>query len=177
VNRSARVLVHALAQPPTLGLGRLICVDGPSGSGKSTLARELAAASGAPVVHTDDLCRGWDGIPGLPEVLDDLLRPLVAGNHGRAPRYDWISENLVTDIEVISAPLLVVEGVGAGCRLLADLRTTGVWVDAAPEVRRQRALERDGDAFDDYWAAWAAAEAAYFANDDVAARADLSLMT
>jgi predicted kinase len=147
VNRSARVLVHALAQPPTLGLGRLICVDGPSGSGKSTLARELAAASGAQVVHTDDLCRGWDGIPGLPEVLDDLLRPLVAGNHGRAPRYDWISENLVTDIEV------------------------------APEVRRQRALERDGDAFDDYWAAWAAAEAAYFANDDVAARADLSLMT
>ena len=43
------------ARPPTLGRGRLLCVDGPAGSGKTTLADEVRAITGAPVVHMDNL--------------------------------------------------------------------------------------------------------------------------
>ena len=35
---AASVVTSVLAAPPTLGAGRLVCVDGPSGAGKSTLA-------------------------------------------------------------------------------------------------------------------------------------------
>ena len=41
----AAVLAHAAAQPPLLGEGRLVCIDGPAGSGKSTLATALAEAT------------------------------------------------------------------------------------------------------------------------------------
>ena len=47
VETVAAVLDHALAQPPRLGDGRLVCVDGPAGSGKSTLARAVAEAGQA----------------------------------------------------------------------------------------------------------------------------------
>ena len=36
------MLALAASRPPTLGAGRLVCVDGPAGSGKTTLARALA---------------------------------------------------------------------------------------------------------------------------------------
>jgi energy-coupling factor transporter ATP-binding protein EcfA2 len=39
-----RIVHLTLSSPPTLGAGRLVCVDGPAGSGKTTLAAELARA-------------------------------------------------------------------------------------------------------------------------------------
>ena len=57
-----RVVALALARPPTLGDGRLVCVDGPAGSGKTTLAAGIAARTGAPVLHMDDLYPGWSGL-------------------------------------------------------------------------------------------------------------------
>ena len=42
LDTARRVLDLALDRPPTLGHGRLVCVDGPAGSGKSTLAAALA---------------------------------------------------------------------------------------------------------------------------------------
>ena len=38
---AAGIVASVLAAPPTLGAGRLVCVDGPSGSGKTTLAAAL----------------------------------------------------------------------------------------------------------------------------------------
>ena len=37
------VLALAASRPPSLGAGRLVCVDGPAGSGKTTLAAALLA--------------------------------------------------------------------------------------------------------------------------------------
>lgn len=58
---------------------------------------------------------------------------------------------------------LVVEGVGAlsaANRALADL---GIWVDAPAEVRKQRALARDGDTYRPHWDRWAAQEEVFLA--------------
>jgi uridine kinase len=173
VTPAEQVLEHALGRPPTLGAGRLICLDGPSGSGKSSIARAI----GAPTIHTDDLCPGWDGIPALPAILAGLLSPLTTGATGRQPRYDWILGHPVEDVVAQPVPVLILEGVGAGSRSIADLTTTLVWVDGDPVVRRERALERDGDYFREHWDSWAEAEAVFFAAEAVQARADLSFWT
>ena len=50
---------RVMAAPPTLGDGRLVCVDGPAGSGKTTLAAALAdVVPGAHVIHCDELLHG-----------------------------------------------------------------------------------------------------------------------
>lgn len=168
---------HALAATARLGRTRLICIDGPSGSGKSTIARRIARLSPATLVRTDDLCPGWDGIAELPAILVALLTPLVEGQPGRFPRYDWILERTAEDLVVEPADVVIVEGVGAGALPLAPLTTTLVWVDADPARRRARALERDGEYFEAMWEPWAASEAAFFVSAGLPARADLRFDT
>lgn len=173
---AADVLAHARDRPASLGAGRLICIDGPSGSGKSTLAREIAALTPTVVVvPTDDLCPGWDGLPLVPGLLVDLVEPIARGRSGSYPRYDWILGHGGEQVVVEPAPVLIVEGVGAGTRLLAPWRTTLVWMDDQTERRRTRALARDGEYFRDYWDDWARSEATFFAANDLPAGADLTI--
>lgn len=167
----------AMSRPATLGPGRLVCVDGPAGSGKSTLAAAVAAITQAPLIHMDDLYAGWDGLADGIAQLDTVLRPLVAGAPGSYRRYDWHAGAYAETVMVPPCPLLVVEGVGSGAAAYADLRTALAWVDAPTEVRRQRALDRDGDTFAPHWDAWATAETDHFAHDRTAARADIVVTT
>jgi uridine kinase len=168
------VLELARSRPPTLGAGRLVCVDGPAGSGKTTLAAAIAArAPGTRVVHMDDLFAGWDGLPEVDRQLAGLLRPLATGAPGSYRRYDWLAGRFAETVTVEPVPLLVVEGVGSGSRVVADLVTALVWVHAPYEVRLRRGLERDGDAFAPHWEAWALAEEEHFAREGTRERADL----
>ncbi|MBD8869243.1 uridine kinase family protein [Nocardioides donggukensis] len=169
----AAVLAHAEAGPPTLGAGRLVCVDGPAGSGKTTLAVAVAAAGRATLVHMDDLYEGWDGLARVEAQLDGLLRPLSVGEPGSYRRYDWHAGAYAERHRVAPAPLLVLEGVGAGAAAYADLVSTLVFVDAAHDLRMRRGLDRDGESFAPHWEAWARAEAARFAADRTRERADL----
>jgi len=168
---------HANSRPPTLGAGRLICIDGPSGSGKTTLADQLVQLIPATVIHTDQLCPGWDGLRSVPAVLTALLAPLAAGLPGRYQEWDWIGDRPGGIVEVEPAPLLVIEGLGAGARELAGWTTTLVWLDADTAQRRTRGLERDGDSFREHWDRWAAAERAYFDAESVSERANLTFRT
>lgn len=164
-------------RPPTLGAGRLVCVDGPAGSGKTTLAADLAGRTGAPVVHMDDLYDGWTGLERVGSQLATLLRPLAVGRRGHYRRFDWHAGAFAETVGVEPAPLLVVEGVGSGSSDHADLTTVLVWVEAPRDVRLRRGLERDGDAVRDEWLAWQAAEQAWFARHDTRARADVVVDT
>ncbi len=86
----AAVLAHAAAQPPLLGEGRLVCIDGPAGSGKTTLAAAVAEATGARVLHMDDHYEGWQGLGDAPaRIRDEILAPLATGLPGFYRRYDW----------------------------------------------------------------------------------------
>jgi uridine kinase len=157
----------------TLGEGQLLCIDGRAGSGKSTLAARIAEVQGATVVHTDDLCPGWDGLPRVPGLLVDLVSELAAGRPGRYPRYDWLAHEVGEDVVVLPSRLLVIEGLGAGARDLAPWRTALIWLECPAERRRRQALARDGDTFAPYWEAWAAAEDEYLAGPADRANADL----
>jgi uridine kinase len=172
-----RVLAHAGSQPPTLGAGRLVCVDGPAGSGKTTLADQLAAVTGAGVVHMDDLFPGWDGIRlAAPQVVA-LLEALARGETGCYRRYDWLSGAYAEEHRVPPAPLLVLEGVGSGRTPWADLITTLVWVEAPRDERLRRGLERDGATVEPQWLRWMGAEDDLFAEERTRERADLVLAT
>ena len=163
-----------LARRPTLGSGRLLCIDGPAGSGKTSLAAEVASlVPGARVVHVDDLLAGWQGLPGLADRFEDLLRPLAGDRPGCYVRWDWVADRWAETVPVQPGPLLVLEGVGSGAAAYADLRTLLVWVEAPHDLRRRRGLERDGDTFAPHWDRWAAAEASLFAREQTRVHADV----
>ncbi|MDN4175484.1 4-amino-4-deoxy-L-arabinose transferase [Nocardioides sp. SOB77] len=173
VDPAAAVVGLARSRRPTLGAGRLVCVDGPAGSGKTTLAGRVAAMTGAPVVHMDDLYEGWDGLPGVAAQLGTLLRPLARGETGHYRRFDWHADAYAETVAVAPAPLLVLEGVGAGTAAYAASMTVLVWVEAPPDLRLTRGLERDGAEAEPHWRRWTVAEAAHFAADRTRERADL----
>jgi uridine kinase len=173
-SEAGRVLSLALARPPTLGSGRLVCVDGPSGSGKTTLALELARLSaGVRVVHMDALYDGWGGLPRVDVQLATLLTPLAADRPGSYLRYDWHAAAYAETVTVPPVPLLVLEGVGSWFPAFADLVTLLVWVEATPEERLARALERDGAAYEAELRQWAVDEQDHFVQTGARERADL----
>lgn len=170
------VLALARSRPPTLGTGRLVCVDGPAGSGKTTLASALAGlVPGARVVHMDDLFEGWDGLPTVDAQLGSLLEPMSEGRPGRYRRWDWHAGAWAEEVEVGPVDLLVLEGVGSGSRAAEAVTTVLVWIEAPYDERMRRGLERDGDAFAPHWEAWALSETEHFARHRTRERADLVL--
>ncbi|MEO5653389.1 MAG: 4-amino-4-deoxy-L-arabinose transferase [Marmoricola sp.] len=167
------ILRLALDRPPTLGKGRLVCVDGPAGSGKTTLAAALAELGGGGVVHMDDLYEGWSGLATIDQQLHELLTPLSEGRAGRYRRYDWDEKRFAEEVVVEPAAMTILEGVASGAARFADLITVLVWIEAPHDVRLRRGLERDGDAFAPHWERWAADEVALFARERTRQRADV----
>lgn len=174
-----QVLALVAAGPARLAGGRLLCIDGPAGSGKSTLASAVQDATGATVLHLDDLLDGWTG--GLPAVVDavvtDVLEPLAEGRVAAYHRYDWHAGRFADRVPVAPCDLLVVEGVAAGSAAVTAYAAALVWTEAAHDLRMARGLERDGDAFAPHWEAWARMEAEHFARERTRARADLVVPT
>lgn len=177
-SEAGRILAEALERPPTLGAGRLICIDGLAGSGKTTLARDLAAlAPAAVVLGTDEMLEGWRGLPGLGGSIEALLRPLAEGRPGTWRRWDWHADGWAGTETVEPAPLLVLEGVGCAAASYDDLVTLLVWMEADRPVRLSRGLARDGEQLREQWLTWLDDEAALHEREDTRARADLVVRT
>jgi uridine kinase len=181
------IVERTLAAPPTLGAGRLLCIDGPAGSGKTTLANEVLASVPGSVevalVHMDDIYPGWGGLaPGVEHVSQLLVAPLAAGLPGRYRRYDWHAGQEAEWHDVAPVDLLVIEGVGAGALDYDALITTLVWVNAPRDIRIDRGLARDAalvgldqpdDELREHWLAWSRDEDEHFARHRTRERADL----
>ena len=175
---AAEVLRRTLAAPPTLGNGRLVCIDGPAGSGKTTLAAAVSAAvpegTSRRVVHMDDVYPGWDGLlPGVERVALELVAPLARGQAGGYRRYDWVQGRPAEWHEVEPVDLLVLEGVGSGAAAYDAAITTLVWVEAPRDLRLSRGLARDGETLRPQWLAWMRDEDVLFARERTRERADV----
>ena len=178
----ATVVAWVLAQPPTLGAGRLLCVDGPAGSGKTTLAaalrrsaRDLLPAGGTVrVLHMDDVYAGWSGMEaGMATVAASIVEPLRAGSTGRYRRFDWHRMEFAEEWVVDPVDVLIVEGVGSAGAAYDESITCLVWVEAPPGVRLERGLARDGEQMRDHWVTWGAQEEAMFVRQRTRERADV----
>ncbi|WP_234326083.1 hypothetical protein [Streptomyces sp. NRRL S-495] len=162
----AALAAELRALPPSCGPVRLVAVDGHAGSGKTTFAARLAAAlGGAPVVHLDDLAThaepfGWTG-----RLRGQVLEPLAAGRDAEYEVYDWTLRRFAGTAAVPLAPVVLVEGVGAGRRAVRPELARLVWMELDAAAARRRGEERDGPELAEFWAGWALAESAHFAAD------------
>ena len=173
---------RALDASPRLGPVRLVAVDGPAGSGKTTVAGALAArfvgrGLETAVLHLDDLYDGWTGLEGSlwPRLAAQVLEPLRRGRPGRYQRYDWGSGAFDGWVDLPVPGVLVLEGCGSARREADPFVVLRVWVEAPPDVRLERGLARDGQAARPHWERWMADEAAHFARERTADRADARL--
>jgi uridine kinase len=179
---SAVLPIRAIAErvraaPPRCGSTRLVCVDGPSGSGKTSFTERLAGAlGGPPVLHMDEVYPGWDGLAAIvPLLRERIVEPLAAGRPARYRRYDWVRGEYAEEHDLGTPPVLVVEGVGAGSRPVDGRTALLVWLEAPPEERFRRGIERDGESYRPHWERWSRQEQAHFTADGTRARADLRL--
>lgn len=173
---------RAMAATPRLGPVRLVAIDGPAGSGKTTLAGALAdelvgRGANTAVLHLDDLYDGWTGLEGSlwPRLAAQVLEPLRRGRDARYQRYDWVAGAFDGWVDVPAPAALVLEGCGSARRAADELVVLRVWVEAPPGLRLSRGLARDGEAARPHWERWMRDEAAHFARERTAERADVRL--
>ena len=139
-------------------------VDGRSGAGKSHFAAELARARGAVVVSIDDVYPGWDGLDAGSWLIHEyLVRPYLAGLTGRYRPWSWEEQRRGEWVEVSPDVSLIVEGCGAIRRDSITTSSRRVWVETDDAVRRERALERDGQMYEPHWTRWALQEERFLA--------------
>ncbi|MFR9726388.1 uridine kinase [Streptomyces sp. MS19] len=170
----ADVLARTRAAPPRLGRVRLVGIDGHAGSGKSTLARRLSAAlDGAPVVHLDDLASHASFFGWAETLARDVLGPLERGGTARYRGYDWERGGFTRDLTCSAAPVVLLEGVGAGRRAVRPYLSLLVWMDVPAATAWARGRRRDGPGLADFWRAWEAAELRHFADDPSCPHADM----
>lgn len=162
------------ALPPSCGPVRLIAVDGHAGSGKSTFAGRLAEAlGGAPVVHTDDLATHEELFAWSGRFLEQVLAPLSRGETALYGVYDWVRGEFTEERELAPAPVVLVEGVGAGRRVIRPYLACLLWMELASEHSWERGQLRDGADLSTFWSGWIPAERAHFAADPSRPYADL----
>ncbi|MFT2015987.1 uridine kinase family protein [Streptomyces sp. 796.1] len=156
--------LHAL--PPSCGPVRLIAVDGHAGSGKSTFAGRLAAAlGGAPVLHTDDLASHAALFDWSARLHEQVLGPLARGVDASYEVYDWHARRFATRRTLPVAPVVLVEGVGAGRRAVRPFLACLLWMERDARDSWGRGQRRDGPEMSEFWAGWVPAEQAHFAAD------------
>ncbi|MGW2744608.1 uridine kinase family protein [Streptomyces sp. NPDC001450] len=160
--------------PPSLGPVRLIAVDGHAGSGKSTFAGPLAAAlGGAPVLHLDDIASHEQLFEWTDRLLDQVIDPLSRGESAHYTPYDWRARTFGPPLPLPPAPVIVIEGVGAGRRALRPYLARLLWMELPREESWARGRLRDGEEQREFWAGWVEAEHAHFATDPSRPHADL----
>ncbi|WP_405800806.1 hypothetical protein [Streptomyces sp. NBC_01506] len=160
----AAVTLRAL--PPSCGPVRLVAVDGHAGSGKSTFAARLAAAlGGAPVLHLDDLATHDALFDWTRRLADDVLGPLAHGATARYAPYDWTLRSFRAPLPLPPAPVVLIEGVGAGRAAVRPWLARLLWMDRGAEESWRRGRERDGAGLSAFWDTWTRAETRHFAAD------------
>ncbi|MFF4530651.1 uridine kinase [Streptomyces sp. NPDC001407] len=174
--------LHPLAQklralPPSLGEVRLVAVDGHAGSGKTTFAARLAAAlGGAPVLHLDDLATHDELFAWTGRLRSWVLDPLARGETARFRAYDWVARRFADERELPPAPVVLVEGVGAGRRELLPHLACLLWMELTNESSWERGQLRDGPELTEFWDGWKRAEQRHFTTDPTRPRAQLLIL-
>ncbi|MEU1483342.1 hypothetical protein [Streptomyces sp. NPDC005752] len=152
--------------PPSCGPVRLIAVDGHAGSGKSTFSARLASALGeAPVLRLDDLATHEELFTWTDRLRTQVLAPLSRGEPARYAPYDWTARRFGPPRTLEPAPVVLIEGVGAGRTAVRPFLAGLLWIEGDSEASWERGRQRDGPGLSEFWDGWTAAEQRHFAAD------------
>ncbi|MGW8063237.1 uridine kinase family protein [Streptomyces ziwulingensis] len=152
--------------PPSCGPVRLVGIDGHAGSGKSTFTGRLATElGGAPVLRLDDIAShdalfDWTG-----RLLSQVIEPLERGDTAYYAPYDWRTRHFGAPRPLPPAPVVLVEGVGAGREALRPRLARLIWMELPREEAWARGRARDGVEQGAFWDGWIPAERRHFAHD------------
>ncbi|MBQ1097761.1 hypothetical protein KBY55_17115 [Streptomyces sp. b94] len=152
--------------PPSCGPVRLIGVDGYAGSGKSTFAGRLAGElGGVPVLHLDDIASHDELFEWTGRLLSQVIGPLRHGHTAHYAPYDWRARSFGARRPLPPAPVILVEGVGAGREALRPHLAHLLWMELPREEAWARGRARDGAEQRAFWEGWIPAERRHFADD------------
>jgi len=99
--------------------------------------------------------------------------PLAADGHVNVSPKGPIGTLSVLDEHTIA----YLDGVGSGAQVIRPFLSLLIWVEAPVDVRKERALARDGDVYAPFWDTWAAQEAAHFGAEQTRRHADVVVRT
>lgn len=150
----------------------VVLIDGGAGSGKTTLAGRLQAAwpgRSPELVGMDEFYPGWDGLASAAARVPGV----ITGTGFTC--WDWTQHRPGTWRELDTNRALIIEGCGALTPASRAVATVSIWLELPENIRRERALARDGDMFAPHWERWAAQEAAHWRRHQPDQLADLVL--
>ncbi|GAB2747531.1 uridine kinase family protein [Streptomyces bullii] len=132
-----------------------------------------AALGGAPVLHLDDIASHEKLFNWTDRVLSQVVEPLERGETAHYSPYDWRNRRFGPPRALPPAPVVLVEGVGAGRRVLRPHLSLLLWMEVPREEAWARGRERDGEEQRQFWDGWVEAEDRHFADDPSRPFADL----
>jgi hypothetical protein len=132
-----------------------------------------AALDDAPVLHLDDIATHEELFAWTGRLLRQVIEPLLRGEAARYRPYDWTARTFGAARELPAAPVVLVEGVGAGRRALRPFLAGLLWMELPHEDAWTRGRRRDGQTQSEFWAEWVRAECRHFAEDPSRPFADL----
>ena len=149
----------------------LIAIDGRAGAGKTTLAasffEELSADKTVAVIHMDDLYDGWENALGvrLTQTLESIVKSHQSKVAFEIDIFNWQSMSFDSKRVIHPVDILILEGVGAGQKVVRDAGATLYWLDIDAEVGIQRVLNRDGNQIASQMKQWQIAQEIHFLRD------------
>ena len=149
----------------------LIAIDGRAGAGKTTLAArffdELSVDKRVEVIHMDDLYDGWEN--ALDEHLTKTLESIVNAHQKKEgfeiDIFNWQSMSFDSKRQINPVDILILEGVGAGQKVVRDAGATLYWLDIDADDGIARVLKRDGNQIASQMKQWQIAQEIHFLRD------------
>ena len=149
----------------------LIAIDGRAGAGKTTLAArffdELSVNKRVEVIHMDDLYDGWEN--ALDEHLTKTLESIVNAHQKKEgfeiDIFNWQSMSFDSKRQINPVDILILEGVGAGQKVVRDAGATLYWLDIDADDGIARVLKRDGNQIASQMKQWQIAQEIHFLRD------------
>lgn len=125
------------------------------------------------MLHLDDIATHEELFGWTTRLLAEVIEPLARGETALYAPYDWRARRFGPPRALPPAPVLLVEGVGAGRRALRPHLARLLWMELPSQESWARGRLRDGAEQREFWAGWVAAERAHFAADPSRPHADL----
>ena len=123
------------------------------------------ALGGAPVLHLDDIASHDELFDWTGRLLREVIAPLGRGETAHYAPYDWHARRFGPPRALPPAPVILLEGVGAGRRALRPHLARLLWMDLSREESWARGRSRDGVEQREFWEGWVQAEQRHFAED------------